>query len=194
MQLLKIEQLWFNWSTSAIFWTIAIIATFLLVLLLVYSLFSDEIEPAVAPPKIKLLRLDARTVLIFFTVFGWTAAITSYFPNSFTQILLYGIIAGTGVTILFSLAANFAKKSVIAYKANTDTGRVLKPIPPHRGGIGKVYMSTSRIPIELDAITIGRELPVGMPVRIVDMLDEHTAIVEPLDNQPGGRINERIKE
>lgn len=187
MQLLKIEQLWFSWSATAIFLTIAIIATLFLILLLVYSLFSDEIESEKATDRWSFIRLEARTVLSFFTAFGWTAALASYYSHSFVQLLLYGALVGMVVAALIGWLGSIAQKR-LNESADSHTGRVLKSIPPHRGGIGKVYLNVSRVPVELDAITIGQELPVGVPVRIVGMLDDHTAVVEPIDNQPGKYI------
>ncbi len=183
MQLLKIEQVWFNWSATAIFLTIAIIATLFLILLLVYSLFSDEIESEQSHARWSFIRLEARTLLSFFTAFGWTATIASYYPNSFAQMIGYGSLVGIAVAVLVGWLGRVTQKQMNE-NTETNTGRVLKSIPPHRGGIGKVYLNVSRTPIEVDAITIGRELPVGVPVRVVDMLDDHTALVEPIDNQP----------
>lgn len=181
MRLLKIEQIWFvgGWSAQAIFWTVAIIATLLLMILMVYSLFSEE----QAPTQTSRFRLDARTVLLFFTAFGWSAAIASYFSNTFSALLLYGTLAGATLIALAGLPRYFAGKTDKRENTDTNTGRVLQFIPPNRAGIGKVYLSANRMPMELDAVTIGRELPVGAPVRIIEMLDECTAMVEPLENQ-----------
>lgn len=178
----KIELLG-GWSLQAVFWTGTIVATCMLLIFGIYSIFAVEVEKEGLLRKKSVLQLEARNVLIFFTAFGWVGTLLSYFDIPINQIVLLSAITGLVIAILPIVAWKFfnPQKSP-ENQVFSSTARVLESIPPHRNGIGKVYLSQSRIPLELDAITIGRELPVGVPVRIVDMLDERTAVVEPLDS------------
>lgn len=196
MQLLKIQNIWFfeGWSAPEFFLTLAIISTLLLTIFLLYSLFSEESEPDKSTTRSKLIKLESRTVLLFFTTFSWAAAISSYFSSFLEQSLLYGAISGVVVVSCMNLWARYTRKALENGMAASNMGKVSQSIPPNRAGIGKVYTRSNRLPVELDAITIGRELPVGVPVRIVDMLDEHTAVVEPVENRPGGFEEGKIKK
>lgn len=172
-----------GWSTQEIFLAIAIISTLLLGIFFLYRLFSDNEEvDKQALPKSQFIQLEALSVLLFTTVFGWTASFAFYCNIPFQLSLLYGAGAGLMIALLANLIKYFAKRSSKNKATSNDMGKVSKSIPPNRAGIGKVYLKSNRVPLELDAITIGRELPVGAPVRIVDMLDDHTAVVEPLDD------------
>jgi hypothetical protein len=184
MQLIKIENtiLLGGWSLPAILWTVTIVASVLFLIFLVYSVFVEEPETPEMHIKKKLFQVETRNVLLFFTIFSWASTIFSYFNLTVSQLLLMGAIAGLIGVSFAVLAGRYLIKNKSKRAAFPSTGRVLESIPPHRNGIGKVYLNQSRTPLQLDAITIGRELPVGVPVRIVDMLDEHTAVVEPLDN------------
>jgi len=184
MQLLKIEWSWFaeGWDAQAIFWTLAIIATLLLLIFWVYRLFAEETEPARPAAQHKRPQPETRTVLVFCMAFGWAATLATYFTHSFLQLLSCGVIAGCVAALIAGVWSRLARKALVKREAGTNTGRVLESIPPHRAGFGKVYLNASRTPMELDAITIGQALPAGEPVRIVDMLDERTALVEPLEN------------
>lgn len=184
MQVLQIQQMSFaaGWSTQEIFLAIAIISTLLLGIFFLYRLFSENEEAdKQALPKSQFIQLEARSVLLFATVFGWTASFAYYCNAPFQASLWYGTGAGLMIVLFANLIKYFASQSLKNGTTFNDTGKVSKSIPPNRAGIGRVYLKSNRVPLELDAITIGRELPVGVPVRIVDMLDDHTAVVEPLD-------------
>lgn len=181
--LLKTDWLADNWNQQ-IFWSIAVVASLLLVILTVYSLFSEDNESENLSSHDGLFQLDARTVLTFFTAFGWAAAIIMRFDNSIQKALLYGILIGLVTAILTSVkgfphwVASKNSKTLLE-----STGKVLQSIPPHRAGTGKIYLDTRRFPTEVNAVTQGRELPVGSPVRVIGMLDDETLLVEPLEDQ-----------
>lgn len=173
-----------GWSFQAIGWTITIVASFLLIILLVYNLFSEEAEPEKPAGKSRFFRWEARSVLLFFTAFGWMSTLISYSYLPHNQVIIWGVLGGMLATFVPNIWSRFVTKNK---STAPGTGRVLESIPPHRAGIGKVYLNQSRNRLQLDAITIGRELPVGAPVRIVEMIDENTAIVESIDTVKKGK-------
>ncbi len=181
--LLKTDWLADNWNQQ-IFWSIAVVASLLLVILMVYSLFSEYNESENVSQDNGLFQLDARTVLTFFTAFGWAAALIMRVDNSFQKALLYGILIGLVTALLTSVKGLpdwFASKSSKTFLEST--GKVLQSIPPHRAGIGKIHLDASRMSAEVNAVTQGRELPVGSPVRVIGMLDDETLLVEPIEDQ-----------
>lgn len=181
--LLKTEWLADNWNQQ-IFWSIAVVASLLLVILTVYNLFSEDTEAEITDNPADFFQLDARMVLTFFTAFGWAAAIITKFDTSFQKALLYGILIGlitaflTGVKRLPDWFAFKNSRTIVE-----STGKVLQSIPPHRAGMGKVHLDTRRLSAEVNAVTQGRELPIGSPVRVIGMLDDKTFLVEPIEDQ-----------
>lgn len=181
--LLKTDWIAANWSEQVL-WGIAVIASLLLLVFTVYSLFSEEPESDIASQERRFLQLDTRTVLVFFTAFGWSAAIIARFEYNFPQSLLFGALIGMIIAFLFSIyrLPSWAS-SRHAEPILDSTGKVLKSIPPHRAGMGKIHLDIRRLPASVNAVTQGRELPVGAPVRVVGMIDEKTLLVEPIEDQ-----------
>jgi hypothetical protein len=70
------------------------------------------------------------------------------------------------------------------HDAITSTGEVLQYIPPNKDGLGKVHLNLRKAPYELDAVSSGVELSKGMPVRVIDIIDDHILVVEPLLRAP----------
>lgn len=159
-----------------IFWAIAIVATLLLIILLAYELFVEETtEEQHTKPNL----LDARIVLLFFTALGWSAVAFSFFHTSNWESLGCGAVVGL-LTVIVNGVYRFrrARANVLA-----QTGKVLQTIPPHRAGVGKVYLNVQRNSVLLNAVTQGKALPVGAPVRVVSQLDDQTLLVEPLEEE-----------
>ncbi len=179
--LLKTQLIVDDWSQQ-LFWTVAIVASMLLIILMVYQLFSEESIPETSPLHKPFIQLDARSVLIFFAVFGWAAALVSHFDFSFQKASIYGLAIGVIIVLLagiYRLPHWFFQKN--AEVILESTGKVLQSIPPHQAGIGKVHLNRQRVPATVNAVTQGRELPVGSPIRVIGMLDNNTLLVEPLD-------------
>lgn len=180
--LLKMDGLTVNWSQQ-IFWTLAVVATLLLIILLIYNLFNEEAEHKDAPQTSNVFAIDARTVLLFFATFGWVAVISFYFENVFAERMIYAALIGLAVAFLPNISQKFLKKYLTgnAKTILASTGKVMQSIPPHRAGSGKVHLQMRRIPVEVNAVTQGEELPVGAPIRVIGMVDDHTILVESLE-------------
>lgn len=178
------EALQVDWSQQ-IFWTLAVVATLLLVILLIYNLFDEDAEQAEALAPKQKWAIDAQGVLLFFTAFGWVAVITSYMDMSLQRGMIYAVLTGLLAAISPPLLKKFLKKYLVgnAKTILTSTGKVMQPIPPHQAGRGKVSLQMRRIPVEVNAVTQGEELPIGAPIRVVGMVDEHTILVEAMDDK-----------
>ena len=188
-----------DWAQQ-VFWLVAIVSSLLLAILSALSLYelsqSGGAEPEHRPSGI----FNPRTILTFFTTFGWLALALSYQDVSPLLLLLPAFAGGL-------LAAAFAKRLVRllvswapghspgAEQLMETTGKVLEQIPPHRNGFGKVHIKLRNAPYELEAITGGGELKPGVPVRVIGVIDGRVLLVEPLEdegypheNQKGSRV------
>ena len=131
--------------------------------------------------------LSVRSIIAFFTFFGWTGVVA----------LSGG--AGSMLAVLMASAAGFMAMMVVAYifylfiklqssgtlnldNALGNTGEVYLIIPGNKSGIGKVQMKVQGSLRELDAITTGQAIPTGAPIQVVDVLENGTLIVEPMDD------------
>ena len=181
-------------TTQQIFWSIAIVSSVLLVILLVMTLFTTDEErengKAAARPW-----LDPRFTLLFTTLFGWFTVIGFYleFPTQQNLLLAFclGFVLAYTPVILKILRKPPTLELGLDLKGTIlSTGQVLQPIPPHRNGLGKVQLDHRKAVLEMDAVTTGQEIQPGQPVRVVDIIDNRILVVEPLqdDLPPDGGL------
>ena len=184
--------------TKQIFWSIAIVATVLTAIFLVMTLFDTERDTSGSskPSNHLWSWLDARIILSFLTVFGWLCVITSYFGWSLLQIVGGSFLMAFVLSAAPKVFTNFLRKPSLSITGDVQaalesTGQVLMPIPPHQNGFGKVQLDFRQAHYELDAITTGQEIPQGIPVRIVDVIDNRILVVEALEEEtpPDGGVN-----
>lgn len=182
----QIDQLNF---VEKLLWSLAIVATLLTVILLVMSFFGVELEKEKKSTYPKWL--DARTVLIFFTFFGWTSILAHLWISELPAVLLIGIPSGLLTAFLPTTLSALRKKNQQALyrsfefdEALRSTGQVLAHIPSGRGGTGKVHLNLRAAPYQIDAVSNGRDLPVGAPVRVVEVVEGRILVVEPLEGNP----------
>lgn len=169
-------------------WLVAIAGSLLLLILIGISLIDPETE-AEATARFSRL-LNPRTILAFFTFFGWGGLLVSYATPSNTIILISGSVAGffaaasaKGVTLLL---LRLAPRPTLATPERLvqSTGRVLYTVPSHRNGFGKVHLDVRGTPYEIEAMTAGMELRAGSSVRVVDVIEEgRVLVVEPLEDK-----------
>ena len=156
-----------------LFWTGAIVGSVLLLIRSVLSLIDTESEQE-SPNW-----WNASNLLTFFTFFFWTGIIALNVGSPLWLTILLAIVVGGGIvgTVHYILATDqplFSKQEVVDHTAKVQTD-----IPPHRVGHGRVQIEVRGALLELDAVTIGNELPTGLPVRVVDVVDRRTLLVEP---------------
>jgi len=182
----QIDQLNF---VEKLLWSIAIVATLLTVILLVMSFFGVELEKEKKTGHAKWL--DARSVLLFFTFFGWTSILAHLWISELPAVLLIGIPSGLLTAFLPGMLSALRKKNQqVLYQsfefneALRSTGQVLSYIPSGRGGKGKVHLNLRSAPYKIDAISNGCDLPVGAPVRVVEVVENRILVVEPLEGNP----------
>lgn len=133
------------------------------------------------------LRLfTVRGIVAMFAVGGWVGVALCDVGVNAGLAILFACISGllalfiAAYVIKLSLKlqdnGNFNLKNAVAH-----TATVYIPIPPERGGTGKVTMNLQERFVELDALTDSKEkLPTGTMVQVVSVTDKNEVIVRPM--------------
>ncbi len=61
-------------------------------------------------------------------------------------------------------------------------GTVYLPIPAERSGEGKVQITIAGAVREFNALTEGEALKTGTPIKVTEVVNESTLVVEPLNS------------
>lgn len=196
MEFLFNNQYWHTLEMAAkVFWTLAVITTFLYIIWLLSSFLwkvrSDEqAEGNPVSPRAMLW-------LGFLLSFSWVGAILL----TLNVKAFWALLASIMVPLLFwlfqkyfpkahrLLGSHLPKRTKVKggkQQVFSATGKVLESIPPHQMGFGKVYLDSHGLISPLDAVTIGHSLPVGSEVRVVKISgDNKTLVVEPIPKGMG---------
>ena len=156
---------------TQLWWSIALVVTFLAVLYAILSLFGRSAEDHPGDHQVSLGVLAS-------VLFGWVGVLLSYLGASLG--LAFAVAGGTGF-LFFVLIRKISRKCA---RHTADVGRVSEWIPPHEHGMGKVMLNRHRKGVEWKAITSGRGLRPGEPVRVVEVMEEQVLRVEGLPDQP----------
>jgi membrane protein implicated in regulation of membrane protease activity len=189
-------------STQQVFWGIALIFSVLFIIQFVVSLLGldfdhdadldvhtdlhvDQVEHGYGLDTDFTL-LSVRSIIAFFTFFGWTGVIALNSGSSTWLALAFASLAGLAAMFVVGyMVYLFAK---LGQEGNIDvnhalfnTGEVYLPIPANRNGLGKVTVNIDGSLREIDAITEGIEIPTGSSVRVIEVLDDNLLLVEPVE-------------
>ena len=129
-----------------------------------------------------------RNFVNFFLGFGWTSVLLNGSIKSKGLLLVIAIIVGIVfvalVMWLFKWLYSMQQTGNInVYKSAVGcTGTVYLPIPAERGGEGKVQITIQGAVREYNALTEGDALPTGKPIKVVEVINPGTLLVEPLDS------------
>lgn len=126
------------------------------------------------------------SILAFFTATGWMGLTARFdlgmssMPAAFAAVGVgfIAMLAASGMMFLIQRAAH-----VVKYDLNTavgHTGRVYLTIPADGGGRGQVEVTVSGRRMILDAISRGESIDAFADVRVVELQDEKTLVVEPV--------------
>jgi membrane protein implicated in regulation of membrane protease activity len=127
-----------------------------------------------------------RGLIAFATMFGWVGAAFAGTSVHVFLVLLFALIAG--LLSMLMIAALFYGISKLQSNGNLNyrlsigsEAQVYIPIPAGKKGHGKVQLMLQERLVEIDAITEDQEpIPTGDAVRVIDMLNATTLIVERL--------------
>ncbi len=169
-----------------VFWVCAIAASLFFVVQLVLLLIGiDDID--VDADTLDLgggfSLLTVKNVIHFFLGFGWAGvSLWSVIENRFwlsVVALLVGVLMVAVFIFIFKQMmklqsqGNYNPEDAVGLMAD-----VYIPIPAGKSGAGKVQFSLKGSVHEFQALTNGERLATGQKVQIVELLDNHTVLVE----------------
>ena len=128
--------------------------------------------------------LTFRNLVNFALGFGWTIVIFEGTIASkallITLAIVVGILLVVAVMYLFKFLSSMQQSGNVDvyHSAKGCTGNVYLTIPAHKEGEGKVQITISNSVREFQAMTAGERLENGTPVKVVDVIDAQTLLVE----------------
>ena len=129
-----------------------------------------------------------RNFVNFFLGFGWTAVLLSSKIESTALLLFIAIAVGAALVILvmylFKWLNSMQQSGTINIFAQAVgcQGKVYLTIPGARAGQGKVQITINNSVREYDAMTEGDTLRDGTAIKVTEVIDGNTVLVEPLDS------------
>ena len=124
-----------------------------------------------------------RNFINFLLGFGWSIiSFEKAIENQFVLILVSAVI---GVLLVMAVMAIFRFMSRMEQSGTINManavgckGNVYLKIPGEKRGEGKVQISIQGAIREFDALTAGEELETGAPIRVVEVINDNTLLVE----------------
>lgn len=169
-----------------VFWVCAIAASlFFAVQLILLLIGIDDVDMDVDTLDLGggFSLLTIKNVIHFFLGFGWAGA--SLWDVIDNRILLSIVALLAGVVMVVIFVALFRALMRLETSGNYDpkdcvgtVADVYIPVPAEKGGKGKVQLSIKGSVKEFDALTAGERLATGTKVRIVELIDSSTVVVE----------------
>lgn len=129
-----------------------------------------------------------RNLINFLLGFSWSAILLRNSVTSTALLMVIAVAAGAvlvaGVMMLFKWLSSMQQSGNINVKRSAVgcEGTVYLTIPASRSGEGKVQISIQGAVREYDAMTEGEALTNQTPIKVVEVLNDRTLLVEPLDS------------
>ena len=137
-----------------------------------------------AEPSMNLLTF--RNLVNFCMGFGWTAVLMHEKIQSNALLIIVSVIVG----ILLVTVVMWISKwlSGMQQTGNIDVhrsavgceGKVYLTIPGERKGEGKVQITINNAVREYDAVTDGETIPTGKAIKVTEVINDYTLLVEEL--------------
>jgi membrane protein implicated in regulation of membrane protease activity len=198
--IVSISQWWDALSSPhQVFWFIAIISSVLFFIQFVLSFIGMESSNSdfdthtdIGSVDHEFSALSIRSIIAFFTFFGWTGVIVLNQHLSVWVAVTLATLAG--MAAMFIVAFLMYKFSQLEqsgtlnlYHALDQEGEVYIPIPGAGKGHGKIQLKVDGRVRELEAITDGETLKTGDLIRVVEIMDDNLLKVEEVtqkENKP----------
>lgn len=127
-----------------------------------------------------------RGIVAFFSLFGWVGVVLA---NDLNPVLVFFIAALCGLAGMLVIALMFYFVSRLQQSGNINIrnavgskGTVYLTIPPKQSGKGKIQVTVQDRYTEVDAVTNSfKPLATGTAIRVVDVIDLNTLLVEKQD-------------
>ena len=184
-------------SSLQIFWGIAIATSAVLAIQLLMTLFGFDSDSDIELDADDVghdgsTLLSVRTVTAFFVGFGWTGIACLEAGYSLTVTVVVSVVVGTlfmvGVFALMRFLYGLRYSGTLDYRnAIGQIGTVYLPIPADMSGPGKIEVLVQGRLRVVDAFNRSAEaLPNQRRVKVTDVMDQNTLVVEPLDTETQG--------
>lgn len=129
-----------------------------------------------------------RNLVNFVLGFGWTMILMHEKIQSRAVLVLLAAFVGAG--LVAAVMYMFKWLSSMQQSGNIDVfktavgcqGKVYLTIPGERSGTGKVQISINQSVREYDALTDGDTIKTGTAIKVVEVIDGHTLVVEELNS------------
>jgi hypothetical protein len=186
---------WNELATSQqVFWTIAIVASVLFVIVFIISLFGfdtdSDIDADMDVDGHADFHVDAdfsafsfRSIVAFFTFFGWTGVLLLNNGMSAVTATIGAFVSG--FMALFLVAYMLFKFSNLEESGTTDVhmtllqeGEVYLTIPQNASGMGIVQVKVQGALKEWNAKTEGGTLKTGSKIKVIDVLEDDVLLVK----------------
>lgn len=137
-----------------------------------------------ADPSMNLLTF--RNLVNFCLGFGWTAVLMHEKIQSNALLIIVSVIAGillvTVVMWIFKWLSGMQQTGNIdVHKSAVGCeGKVYLTIPGERKGEGKVQITINNAVREYDAVTDGETIPTGKAIKVTEVINDYTLLVEEL--------------
>lgn len=187
----NINQWWEALSSPhQVFWFIAIIFSVLFLIQFIFLIIgfdsdSSDIDQVGDAGDFDhdFSALSVRSIIAFFTFFGWTGVLALNNNLSVWMAVLAASIAGlTAMFLVAYLMFKFAQLeqsgTLNLYNALDKPGEVYLTIPGQEAGVGKIHLLLEGRIREMNAITVGGVLKTGTPVKVTGILDGNILKVE----------------
>lgn len=129
-----------------------------------------------------------RNFVNFFLGFGWSAILLQSKISSTPLLLILSALVGialvAAVMWLFKWLSTMQQSGNInVYNAAVGCqGKAYLPIPAERSGEGKVQITIQGAVREYNAVTDGDAIRTGTPIKVVEVLNANTLLVEELNS------------
>jgi hypothetical protein len=189
---ISINQWWEAMSSAhQVFWFIAIIFSvlffiqFILLLIGFESEGAGDIEHEGDSDSFEdgFSALSLRSIIAFFTFFGWTGVLAlSNQLSIWIAVVAAGVTGTLAMFIVAYLMYKFAQLeqsgTLNFYHALDQPAEVYLTIPGHQLGKGKVHLLINGRVREMDAMTDGDALKTGATVKVIEIMEDNTLKVE----------------
>lgn len=137
-----------------------------------------------ADPSMNLLTF--RNLVNFCMGFGWTAVLMHEKIQSNALLVIVSVIVG--ILLVTVVMWIFKWLSEMQQTGNIDVhksavgceGKVYLTIPGERKGEGKVQITINNAVREYDAVTDGETIPTGKAIKVTEVINDYTLLVEEL--------------
>jgi len=195
-----------NWWASlspimGIVWIVTLVATLVFIIQSVMTFIGADVDADfdtdvdLSADGSDLSNIDTGTNLYtlrnfvnFFMGFGWSIIILKDSIKSTAVLILVSVVVAVAlvalVMYLFKWLSSMQASGNIDVKTSAVgcEGKVYLTIPGQRKGSGKVQISINGAVREYDAVTEDEELKTGAPIRVVEVIDSNTLLVEEINN------------